>query len=318
MVRRFSVRCHAACFYSSFPCRLEVTMSYNQIILEDSMGDVYLQLLEEILEIGQEVHIGRPGAMSSMTKEIMGLQVVLTDCELCLFENSIRNLNYRFQLAEFLWIMAGREDVGSLALYNSQVAKYSDDGRTFAGAYGPRLKTQWEYVQNTLWSDPTSRQAVASIWTPHPAKSRDIPCTLSVQFLSRLDGEVQRLHGIFTMRSSDAFRGIPSDMFCFANIVCWLATGLGIRPGSLTMNLGSSHLYQNDWEVAEEIVQDSGCMQSHRVHWPKGNKRCWPNPAEEILWAPQGRIEIKPWCIFEKALYAGTSEKCLRVLKGVE
>src|SRR5205814_10655140 len=100
-----------------------------------------------------------------------------------------RDLNYRFMIAEWLWIQAGRQDVAFPASYNSQVKQFSDDGVIFNGAYGPRLQPQWKRVISTLRRDPDSRQAVAVIWRPDDANdiamgvSKDVPCTIAAQFL---------------------------------------------------------------------------------------------------------------------------------------
>jgi hypothetical protein len=62
----------------------------------------------------------------------------------------VRNLNYRFMIAEWLWMSLGREDVESVGRYNSHIKKFSDNGETFNGAYGPRWLHQRQFVLNSL------------------------------------------------------------------------------------------------------------------------------------------------------------------------
>src|SRR3990167_3981462 len=90
-----------------------------------------------------------------------------------------RNLNYRFMVAEWLWIAFGRNDVNTITRYNAQLRQFSDDSVTLAGAYGPRIDTQTRYVLETLRRDPSSRQAVMTIWQSAPTPSKDIPCTIA-------------------------------------------------------------------------------------------------------------------------------------------
>jgi len=59
--------------------------------------------------------------------------------------NEARDANPFFHLYESLWMLAGRNDVASLAFYNSRMPEFSDNGHTFNGAYGHR----WRYATRT-------------------------------------------------------------------------------------------------------------------------------------------------------------------------
>jgi hypothetical protein len=52
----------------------------------------------------------------------------------------IRDANPFFHLFESLWILAGRDDVEWLVQFNKRMAEFSDNGETFHGAYGKRLR----------------------------------------------------------------------------------------------------------------------------------------------------------------------------------
>jgi thymidylate synthase len=177
------------------------------------------------------------------TKELLGVQLHLNDLQNNILVCDKRNLNYRFMVAEWLWIAQGRDDVQGVAYYNKKIAEFSDDGVKFAGAYGPRLAPQWRWLIEKFEKDQDTRQAVASIWTPNPASSKDIPCTLNLQFLYR----DARLNCIVTMRSSDVWLGLPYDIFNFSMLTNSLAGELKVQPGWLQLNLGSSHWYQEHW-----------------------------------------------------------------------
>lgn len=204
-------------------------------------GNWYQAVISRILDDGRDV-----APRGKRVKELLAVSVTIDDLRENILHNDARKLNYRYLVAEWLWIATGRAELSALTPYNSQMAKFSDDGVVLAGAYGPRLAPQWSYVIETLKKDPDTRQAVATIWAPNPMPSKDIPCTIALQFLLR-EG---RLHTVATMRSSDAWLGLPYDVFTFSQLANSVAGELGVDTGSLTMQLASSHLYEEHWEKA--------------------------------------------------------------------
>jgi len=198
---------------------------------------------------------------------------------------------------------AGRYDLATLTKYNKRMAEFSDDGVTLAGSYGSRLSTQMDYLLTQL-RKPGSRQAVATIWTTTPAFSRDIPCTISWQLLAR-DGV---LHAITTMRSSDIWLGLPYDFFNFAQLTNGVAGELGLTPGELTFNLGSSHLYDRDREKASTVLLQPGLLD----HFTSPRLPGRP-PADDILDLKDDLLQ--PWSIYRDALEAKTSADALTCLR---
>jgi thymidylate synthase len=158
-----------------------------------------------------------------------------------------RKLGYKFLAAEAWWIITGKNDVASIKKYSPHIASFSNDGRHFDGAYGPRIVDQIRYVVDSLERDVDTRQSVASIWRPNPRDSKDVPCTISVQWVIR----DAKLHCIDTMRSSDAWLGWPYDVFNFSMLSAYVLLLLRerskffeeIQLGNLWLTAGSSHLY---------------------------------------------------------------------------
>ena len=137
--------------------------------------------------------------------------------------NPARDCNPFFHLYEAMWMLAGRNDVESLAFYNPRMREFSDDGKTLNGAYGYR----WRYYDNSgrtyystvdqlnvlighLKECPNSRRAVLQMWDVeddllkigegnctctaskdhYPGcrvhrQSKDVCCNLSVKFSLR-------------------------------------------------------------------------------------------------------------------------------------
>lgn len=186
--------------------------------------------------------------------------------------------NPTFGYAEGLFILLGYAKVEPYAWYAPEMAHFADDNTDFFhGAYGPRLGTtnwwksddfgrqewlnsqaswhlspinQLEAVYRKLKKDPTTRQAIMTIWNPalDNEPHKDIPCTNLFHFLLR-DG---RLDLTVYMRSQDLMTGFVYDTQQFKwlqEILCgWLSTyETRILPGHYNHILGSAHIYHADF-----------------------------------------------------------------------
>jgi len=104
--------------------------------------------------------------------------------------------------------------------------------------------------------NPNSRQIVVSMWRDQDLAvglkkaSKDIPCTLTLQFLVR-DGA---LNLIVNMRSNDLWLGLPYDVFCFCGIQRLLADALNLKLGFYQHMAGSLHIYDRNREKAIEAA----------------------------------------------------------------
>lgn len=199
-------------------------------------------------------HVVKPRGQT--TYELLNTQLTLTIPAHNVLTYYARRLSYEFSVAEWLWMLQGRRDVRTIAYYNKAIAKFSDDGETFFGAYGPWLDRDFPYIIETLQRDRDSRQAVASIWRPNPPESRDVPCTVSIQYLIRHD----RLYAHTYMRSNDLFLGFPYDLFNFTQFQRQLAAVLGVEVGTYTHTVGSLHIYGRDLERITAILADGRFM----------------------------------------------------------
>lgn len=168
-----------------------------------------------------------------------------------------RDMGYKFMFAESWWILSGRNDLASIAPYSKEISRFSDDSYVFDGAYGPMVVQQTRYVVDCLIKDPNTRQAVISIWRPNPRDSKDVPCTVSLQFLIRQG----KLCCVATMRSSDAWLGWVYDVFNFSMVTYYIRemlakkTGRLYAIGDLFLTAGSQHIYSsNDAQVAEVLA----------------------------------------------------------------
>ena len=177
-----------------------------------------------------------------------------------------RKLSYKFMAAEAFWILSWDETVAGIEPWNKNIAKFSDDGVKFAGAYGPRIHESLAYTVSKLVDDPDTRQAGFTIWRNNPAPTKDYPCTVACWFQIR-DGHLE-MH-VF-MRSSDIWLGLPYDLFNFSMLGHYVTAMLrahgkyqNLEPGNLFLTAASSHLYQEHFLTAQQIIERGTFIQSN-------------------------------------------------------
>lgn len=293
------------------------------IIEADGIYEGWQVLLNRLLQAPVVKPRGLP------CREIIGLQLRVKDMSRNIIADPQRKLNYRFLIAEWLWILSGLDKVDIVARYNSQIKQFSDDGQILNGAYGPRLLPQWPYVSRCLMEDEESRQAVMTIWTPSPGRSKDIPCTISLQFLLRAREDKKYLHTIVTMRSSDAWLGIPYDVFNFVQLTQILRSALShikrqpIKLGELVLNLGSSHLYEANWETARSIINAPTGKDLRSPELPVTLEK--PAGLLEVLLDPTQPEEAyalatmpRPWRDYAQVLRSKTSDEAFLILASLD
>jgi thymidylate synthase len=181
-----------------------------------------------------------------------------------------RRMNFRFATAEWFSMSCGLSAVEPVAAFNSEVRKFSDDGLSFTGAYGPMLLANLSAALERLMHDPWTRQAVVQVWRPElPLQgatrwTKDPPCTLQLVFSAEPEEDCskcpQYLNMAAVMRSNDAWLGLPYDVFCFSQIHRQVARYTGYNPLQYSHVALSEHVYEQDIDRARELArsQDAG------------------------------------------------------------
>jgi hypothetical protein len=148
----------------------------------------------------------------------------------------------RFAVAELMSYVCGWDDVAWLARFNKNIAQFSDDGKYFRGAYGPRLEKHIAQALFMLHQDPDSRQIWIPISEPEDlaADTKDKPCNVGFQL--QIYGD--ELHMVVFQRSCDLVWGLPYDHFSFSTLVILFAAELKLHPGTVTRIIGNAHVYE--------------------------------------------------------------------------
>lgn len=239
------------------------------------------------------------GSRNGETKELIHVGITLLDPHNREILVPNRKPNLAAQIAETMWVLAGRDDIEWLENYLPRVRDFSDDGETWRAGYGARLRRwedhaqpkvvdQWRWLVQHLSDQPESRRGVMSIWDPivDTQDGKDIPCNDWLSFLGR-NGRLD-LH--VAIRSNDVIWGWSGiNQFEWSALLEVTAAMTGMEQGSLHFSTTSFHLYDHHYAKAEKIrtselpmldsVEDSprfdasavnhdfDCLQSLLDHW---------------------------------------------------
>ena len=175
--------------------------------------------------------------------------------------NPERKASITAQIAESVWVLSGRNDVEWLTNYLPRAMEFSDDGKTWRGGYGPRLRGNVEQneldplseVVKLLNADPGTRRAVISLYDNQRdlIESKDIPCNNWLHFIKR-DGV---LHLNVATRSNDLIWGWSGiNQFEWSVLLEVVARLTNSAVGSITYNITSLHVYERHFDRLPHIV----------------------------------------------------------------
>lgn len=149
-------------------------------------------------------------------------------------------------------LMSGLSRPSLVVGIGPQFANYTEDDGKFHGSYGTRTRGQYDVVVDRLMQDSDSRQCVVTMWNPQldcQPKKRDYPCTVLHQFRIRKN----KLNMSVYMRSNDVWLGAAYDFFQFTRVQLALCSIFGIEPGTYSHHVGSLHIYENNYDAAENL-----------------------------------------------------------------
>lgn len=209
-------------------------------ICGESLDEILIKLYKSILESPLK-NKGTRGE----TAELLGLALRMTKPRARISRSENRGKPFS-ALGELLWYLSGSEKLEFIEPYVSKYREDADNGILY-GAYGPRLFgmrgkiDQLKNVTDLLNNQPTSRRAVIQIFNAEDIERtyKEIPCTTTMQFHLRNSA----LHLSVTMRSNDAYWGLPHDIFCFTMIQEMMARRLGVELGEYYHYAGTMHVY---------------------------------------------------------------------------
>jgi thymidylate synthase len=220
------------------------------------------QTLDDLMRIVLQHLLSRKGRVSASRgpmSEATGVLLKLTNPRARLSRSVVKGTVFSC-LGEFLWYLSKGKALDFISYYIPAYLKESEDMKSVFGGYGPRLfdmhgvDNQIENVLGALKHSPSSRRAVIQIFDSGDIAQRrlEVPCTCTLQFLIRRG----RLEMFSTMRSNDAFKGLPHDVFAFTMLQEIFARSLDVEVGSYKHAVGSLHLYEDEFQKAEQYLDE--------------------------------------------------------------
>jgi len=219
------------------------------MIIFKTFNTIYPELLGEIIKRGEKVEGTRTIEISPFIFQI------LNPIPSFIFYKNL-NFNYPSLIMKRLQILNGTADIEALCFYDSSIRRKIDPiTGLYDGAYGPRIKSQIEYIYQLLKREPTSRRAVISIYNQKDQNENltfNVPSTVSLQFLLRKN----KLNLICYMRSNDFWNGLPFDIGIFAFLQEVMSSWLKVELGTYTHFVGSAHIYLKDLRKVKKFLRN--------------------------------------------------------------
>jgi len=253
----------------------------------DNLNHLWWDALKQIMMQGSELD-----SRAGNTKEILGFQTVLTNpLKNILLGFPERKFSLSYACAEMLYYLSGTNKIEMIEAYAPSYKNFAEKGLAY-GSYGARWRYNPGFVQENqiffhpngdnqldalihlLKEKPNTRQAIITMWDSGDllhaiiGDHKDLPCTIALHFLIREN----KLYLIATMRSNDAWLGLPYDIFCFTTLQRIIAEELNLELGTYIHQAGSEHLYEKNFEKVNKILEN---------YWSEYPNINWEWPASE-------------------------------------
>lgn len=171
-----------------------------------------------------------------------------------------RDANPFFHLFESLWMLGGRRDVAFCTQFVKTMANFSDDGKTFHGAYGWRWREHWGFDQlgaiiAALTVNADDRRCVLGMWDPAVdlgRQGKDVPCNTQAYFWIDTNGAVSMT---VCNRSNDMVWGAyGANAVHFSYLLEYIAAGVGRPVGQYYQMSNNLHGYLDTLKQVEALA----------------------------------------------------------------
>ena len=166
---------------------------------------------------------------------------------------------------EILWIWQKKSN--KVSDLNSHIwDQWAGDDGTIGKAYGYQLAKKYEfktkdgmqtldqvdYMLYLLKHDPASRRIMTNIFDFGDLKDMNLePCAFGTQWLVKGG----KLHLILNQRSQDMLAANGWNTMQYAALQCMVAQCVGLKPGTLTHNIGDCHIYDRHVPLIEKLIE---------------------------------------------------------------
>lgn len=235
----------------------------------------YLELIRRVIDTGDR-RDNRTGTPSrSLFAETLKIDLAV---EFPILQ--VRPVSWKTAIRELLWMIRGESYVQSLQAQDVHIwDAWADENGDLGPVYGAQWRT-WtkcngDYVDQladvirAIHRDPWSRRLVVSAWNVGELDRMALPpCHLLYQFYVTAD---YRLDCQMYQRSADLCVGTPFNAIGYATLTQMIAQETGLLPGKLTIVMGDAHVYEDQVDLAEQMLAryDADMYMSARLKYRK-------------------------------------------------
>lgn len=232
----------------------------------DTIDEVMQLVFNKLIDYGEELS----PPFGKAFRELIGVSIRLKNPRARLSRSETRGKSIS-TIGEFLWHMSAKGEKAFISHYIPEYSKFDPD---LIGAYGPRWfnmhnsHNQVHSIIELCRKNAMTKNAVIQIFDLEDlAKNSKGTCTLNLQFIIRK----QKLTLITTMRSNDAYLGLPHDIYSFTMLQEVVASELGYDVGEYIHNIGSLHLYNEKLELAKTYLSEGIQATKSMPAMPRGD-----------------------------------------------
>ncbi len=229
-------------------------------LFDTSIFRLWVKILNQILKFGFE----KPSEYKEPQLEILNMSAVL----------GVYGNEYHLEEKFFKYLKREEFEKHVRDLLSGEKpddVEYTYGYRLFShGIAGNQIERMIEYLSKR----PYSRRAISIVIDPRSDFDSEYPpCIGVVQGI--ISGDYYN-HTVY-IRSNDMFRGWPVNMYGQYMLAKYIVekinkrTGTDYKLGTVTTHSFSAHLYQHDWKIAKNLVEENKWVFSYFVKDPKGN-----------------------------------------------
>lgn len=241
--------------------------------------DTYLELLRKTLKEGVKIE-SRNGVTHAISNTTIQASCRKDHIPLI----TTKEVNYRAAIVELLWFMRGETNLDFLHKYGVHIWDlWADKDGELGPIYGHQWKKQLRQLLTEAKRHPYSRRLLLNSWQLNDLpRMALVPCHYSFQILNYPTNKIKLTTKrgtqevtsnrtildtdlIVTMRSSDAFLGMPFNLVNYGVLLHLICSELGSNARNLYINSGQFHIYENHIEAVEEQLTRSQYKNTARL-----------------------------------------------------
>lgn len=210
----------------------------------------YRQLLKRCMQYGVQCD-----ARNDNTTALINTTIT-ADCS----DNKIpiittKKVNYEAAIVETLWFLRGSTTLHYLHKYGVHIWDQWADGGNLGPIYGEQWDRQLDTVLHEARKNPFSRRLLVNSWQLDDLDAMALPpCHYAFQIVNYYELPHNKLCTdlVVTMRSSDAFIGMPFNLVNYGVLLHIICKELGTEARNLHINSANFHIYDIHHEQVKQ------------------------------------------------------------------